>query len=167
MYSDFQCPFCRTFARDVLPALERKYVDAGRLLLAFRHLPSRQLHPQAIAAAQLAECARRLDRFWPVHDQIFSLPREFDETALRAVARKAGVDPDVTEACRADQLSKAVTSDLDTARTLGIRGTPTVMIGLLEDNLKVRVTRLFVGARPVEEFDQAIDAVLLQSSKAN
>jgi protein-disulfide isomerase len=32
VYSDFQCPFCRRFAREVLPEIERRYVATGHHL---------------------------------------------------------------------------------------------------------------------------------------
>jgi len=38
-FSDFQCPFCRTFARGTLPAFEQKYVSAGQISLAFWNFP--------------------------------------------------------------------------------------------------------------------------------
>lgn len=42
-YSDFQCPFCRKFATDILPTLEAKYIETGQLLFAFGIIPSRRV----------------------------------------------------------------------------------------------------------------------------
>ena len=30
-YSDFECPYCAKFAREVLPILRAKYVDTGKV----------------------------------------------------------------------------------------------------------------------------------------
>src|SRR5262245_41540414 len=63
-YSDFQCPFCIAFTRDTLPDLEKLYVDTGKVLFAFQHLPLENLHPSALLAAQFASCASRQGKFW-------------------------------------------------------------------------------------------------------
>src|SRR3954469_17929551 len=51
-YSDFKCPYCAAFTRQTLPVIEREYVQTGQVLLAFRHLPLRDLHPTATDAAR-------------------------------------------------------------------------------------------------------------------
>lgn len=80
-YSDFQCPYCGTFARDTLPRIVSEYVDTGKAFFAFRHLPLEAIHPHARRAAEAAECARRQDRFWTVHDTIFRSPDVFEKFA--------------------------------------------------------------------------------------
>lgn len=39
VFSDFECPFCQRFTRDVLPELERRYIATKKLAFVFRHLP--------------------------------------------------------------------------------------------------------------------------------
>src|SRR5688572_28674286 len=51
VYSDFQCPYCKTFALETLPQIIKSFVHCGRVLLAFRNLPIEQIHPHAKAAA--------------------------------------------------------------------------------------------------------------------
>lgn len=70
-YSDFECPYCRQFANGTLLDLRRTYVKRGDVLLAFRHLPLRAIHPLAYPAARAAECAGRQGRFWEMHDWLF------------------------------------------------------------------------------------------------
>lgn len=77
MYSDFQCPFCARFAKEVFPQIEQRYVATGSVALAFRHLPL-PIHPQALQAAAVAECAGRQGKFWEMHDRLFA------ETSLNA-----------------------------------------------------------------------------------
>lgn len=71
-YSDFQCPFCGVFARETLPEFTRQYIDSGKVLLAFQHLPITTLHPLAVDAAVAADCAGEQGHFWAMHDSIFS-----------------------------------------------------------------------------------------------
>ena len=72
-FSDFECPYCARFFQDALPELRAKYIDTGKVRLAFRHLPL-PMHQRARAAAEAAECARRQSRFWEFHDQFFTNP---------------------------------------------------------------------------------------------
>ena len=38
---------------------------------AFRHFPLTSIHPQALAAAAVAEAAARQGRFWDMHELLF------------------------------------------------------------------------------------------------
>jgi protein-disulfide isomerase len=60
-FSDFQCPFCRN-VEPTLKALLAKY--AGRVSLAYRDFPLREMHPQAQLAAEAARCAGEQGKFW-------------------------------------------------------------------------------------------------------
>ena len=71
-FSDFQCPFCATFATTEMPDIVRDYVDSGKVLLSFHHLPLTALHPRAEAAAVAAECAGAQGKFWEMHDKLFA-----------------------------------------------------------------------------------------------
>lgn len=46
-FTDFQCPFCRRFAQDTLPAIDQRYLAAGKVQLRFGHLPLDGIHPLA------------------------------------------------------------------------------------------------------------------------
>ena len=69
--SDFQCPFCRRFATETFPAIEREYIATGKIRWIFVNLPLTSLHPNAVPAAQFAACAARQGKFWPAHDLLF------------------------------------------------------------------------------------------------
>src|SRR5881296_4463081 len=69
--SDFQCPYCRTFALTTLPALEQEYVTTGKVRLVYINLPLTKIHANAAAAAAAGMCAARQGRFWPMHDLLF------------------------------------------------------------------------------------------------
>src|SRR3989454_936984 len=74
--SDFQCPYCRSFALTTLPILERAYVQTGKVRLVYINLPLPYLHANALAAALVATCAARQGKFWPMHDALFGLPQQ-------------------------------------------------------------------------------------------
>src|SRR5690349_24940972 len=68
--ADFQCPACREFAVTTLPVLDKAYVQSGKVRWVFVNLPLTNIHKNAVAAAQVAMCAARQNKFWPVHDAL-------------------------------------------------------------------------------------------------
>jgi len=160
VFSDFQCPFCGRFARDVLPDLERDYIATGRVLLAFRHLPL-QNHQYATGAAQAAECAGGQDRFWPMHDRLFGETEQLDGTNLRRLAASMDLDVPAFEACLdKEEYVLAVSRDTEQAKRLGLVSTPSFLLGSRLADGRVRVSRAFSGALPLERFRQELDRAM-------
>ena len=159
VYSDFQCPYCGRFARDVFPEIQRRYVDTGRVSIAFRHLPL-PIHPQAVRAAVTAECAGQQNRFWEMHDLLFA-QKELNENTITALADSLDLDKKRFEECVADaSVTERVTNSVKAANAFGINGTPAFFVGTREDDGRVRVSRTLSGALPFIEFERAVDAVL-------
>ncbi len=52
-YASFTCPHCAHFSNTVLPELEKKYIDTGKMRYILRHFP---LNEPALKASMLAEC---------------------------------------------------------------------------------------------------------------
>jgi protein-disulfide isomerase len=97
VYSDFQCPFCKRFARETLPTLVARYVDTGKLRIFFRNFPL-PIHAQAERAAEASECAARFGQFWEMHDKIFDVTGPLDERAPRCAIACASTDTPSTSA---------------------------------------------------------------------
>lgn len=141
-YSDFQCPFCGNFARQILPELRTKYVDTGKVRLIFRHFPlntacnsalSSDLHPNACAAARAAECAADQNLFKEYHDELFlddSRRNALATVNLKQYGTNVGVDQATFDAC-VDGTSKAtrVQADVASGIALGVTATPTCFVG--------------------------------------
>jgi cyclophilin family peptidyl-prolyl cis-trans isomerase/protein-disulfide isomerase len=68
-YSDFQCPGC-AYVAPVLEQLNEKYPEKVRIV--FRHYPLIVVYDKAALAAQAAEAAGLQERFWELHDLLFS-----------------------------------------------------------------------------------------------
>src|SRR5215207_11734859 len=62
--SDFQCPYCRTFALTTFPARDSAYVATGKVRWAFINFPLTSVHANALAAAETAVCAAQQNAFW-------------------------------------------------------------------------------------------------------
>src|SRR3989344_7242055 len=69
-FSDFQCPFCRSFWSGAYQQIKKEYVDTGKIKFVFRDYPL-PFHPAAQVSAEAAECAHEQGKFWEMHDKIF------------------------------------------------------------------------------------------------
>ena len=163
VYSDFQCPFCSRFAREVLPEIERRYVQNGRLAIAFRHLPLPN-HPQAMNAAVGAECAGRQGRFWEMHDLLFA-QKALDESSVGTLAHSLGIDVNAFNDCILDtSVSDRVNASVAEANEFGINGTPAFFIGRKDAAGKVQVSHALSGALPLAEFEKTVEAAMKDRS---
>jgi protein-disulfide isomerase len=153
--SDFQCPYCRQFALTTFPPLEREFVRTGKARFVFVNLPLTQVHRHAVAAAEVAMCAARQSKFWPVHDLLFQrqeqwAQRERPGPYLLALGDSAGADRAPLARCVASRATEPeIRADAERAARAGAKSTPTFYIegGLLE------------GAAPVEVFRQVLDSI--------
>jgi len=153
--SDFQCPYCRTFALTTLPALEQEYVTTGKVRLVYINLPLTKIHANAAAAAAAGMCAARQGRFWPMHDLLFRHQPDWEglgkpRSYLLALSDSASLDRARFSACLASpEVAAEVQADARRAAGSGATSTPTFYIegGLLE------------GAAPVEVFRAVLDSI--------
>jgi protein-disulfide isomerase len=159
VFSDFQCPFCAKFAKEVLPGIEGD-IKAGRVLLAFRHLPL-AIHPLAQKAAEAALCAGREGKFWQAHDHLFGDVERLKPASLLAMSGALGLNTAAFEACFAGQTTAEVQRDTAEATRLGITGTPLSLIGTIGQNGQFRATKVIKGGSGVRA---ALDAALGSAS---
>jgi protein-disulfide isomerase len=162
IFSDFECPFCATFASETLPTLKRRYVDTGKVQLGFRHLPL-PFHARAARAAQSAECAKRQGRFWEMHDALFNPPMRIAETDLVLHARATALDLDAFARCMSDGTVDQLTGDSAVAKELGVTGTPSFIVGVARDHEGVRAVDAIVGAQSLAAFTEVLDRALMAS----
>jgi protein-disulfide isomerase len=160
--SDFQCPYCREFALGTMPVLEREYIQPGKVRFVYINLPLTSVHKNAAAAAEVALCAARQQRFWAMHDLLF---RHQDQWAalpsprayLLALGDSAGLDRAGLGRCVASGATAAdVRADAERARRSGATSTPTFYIegALLE------------GAAPVTVFRAVLDSIYRSKTTA-
>lgn len=157
--SDFQCPYCKMWHDSTYGSLVREYVDKGRARLAYLNFPLSQ-HQNALPAAEAAMCASVQNKFWPMHDSLFTsqerwenLPNAlpvFDTTAARlGVAMPAWRD------CVAKHLTRPlIEADYERSRTAGVKSTPTFFVG----------DQQLAGFQPYSFFRQVVEAQLAKHS---
>ncbi|MGB4966871.1 MAG: thioredoxin domain-containing protein [Candidatus Saccharimonadales bacterium] len=68
-YGDYQCPACESFS-PVTQQVREKYKD--QIKFQFRNLPLTQIHQNAYAAARAAEAAGKQNKFWEMHDLLYT-----------------------------------------------------------------------------------------------
>jgi len=153
--SDFQCPYCRRHAVETFPALEKRFVETGKVRWVFVNFPITSLHPNAVAAAEFAMCAAQQDRFWPIHDLIYrhqdAWAKLDDPTAyLMGLADSIRLPRATLRTCLENGEGLAIVRrDAEGAARAGANSTPTFYIegGLL------------VGAVPAVPFSQILDSI--------
>jgi protein-disulfide isomerase len=158
-YSDFQCPFCGKFARDVFPEVKSEFIDTGRIRVAFRQFPL-GIHKQAIPAAKAALCAADSGRFWEMHERLFEEGARLLPKDLRDYAVGVGVSRSVFEECMDRIGSTRIDQDIESGRAIGVTGTPAFLVGVVEGDNSIRVVDRLSGTAPVEVFRAMIQKAI-------
>jgi protein-disulfide isomerase len=155
-FGDYQCPSCGVF-NPVVKKMKDTYGD--RLRVVFRHLPLQSIHRNAAMAARAAEAAGLQGRFWEMHDTLYDNQKEWSDLPdprpkFAEYAQRSGV-PDVerfkTE-LESPNVSARIVADVRRATSLGITGTPSVLIngvpvrGITESELRREIETALAGA---------------------
>jgi protein-disulfide isomerase len=165
-YSDYQCPFCGEYARDVFPHLDSDYVKSGKVRYYFRDLPL-PAHPQALLAALASRCAGEQGKFWEMHERLFANQNALGADALKQHAASLGLDMTRFNDClAAGKYRTPVARSMASAERLRIDGTPAFLIGVVDANGEtVRVSQVLLGAKDYQEFKAVLDSALAAPSK--
>ena len=124
-YGDFQCPYCGLAE----PVVRQVLADVGDVRYVWRHLPLRDVHPQAQLAAEAAEAAADQGAFWEMHDLLLERQDALRPTDLVRYAAELGLDTDrVAAALRRREHEPRVADDVESADLSGVRGTPTFFV---------------------------------------
>ena len=163
-FSDFQCPFCGKFDKDTYPQLVKDYVDTGKVKYVWRDYPL-DFHRNAEKAAEAARCAGEQGRFWEMHDRLFANQQAIAATDLPKYAEALHLDQAAFQSCLdsgryADDIKRSIAD----ANGAGISGTPSFLIGVVQPDGTVKVSRKLTGARPYTAFKSALDSLLTAPS---
>lgn len=152
-YSDYECPFCARFYTNTLPALEKEYIETGKVKIVFKDFPL-SFHAKAQKAHEAAEVARALggdEAYWMMHDKIFENQNAISVSDLKRYARDLGLDGDKFDSLLdSGKFYEEVQADFREGQAAGVTGTPSFVID----------GELLVGAQPIEAFREVIDSKL-------
>jgi protein-disulfide isomerase len=147
-FSDFSCPFCRQ-AESTLGTLLAKY--RGKVSLAYRDFPLRQVHLQAELAAEASRCAMEQGKYWDYHDLLFTSGDKLRRDELLQHARELTLDDKRFASCLDTGLYKSqVEKDVEDGMRAGVTATPAFFINGI----------FLKGAQPSSSFEEIIDREL-------
>ena len=132
-FGDLQCPVCKGYSEEVLPAVIESRVRGGEATLEFRNYTI--IGPESIPAGAAAVAAGKQGRGWEFIELFYRNQGAEDsgyvtDGFLTAIAEGAGV-PDIAQ-WEKDRKDKAVVREVGEttaeARNLGFEGTPSFAV---------------------------------------
>lgn len=161
-YADYQCPGCGA-AYSTTSNIQSIYKD--KVAFVFRNFPLTTIHPNALAAAAVAEAAGQQGKFWEMHDLLFTqrtswvnLSADKRGEVFDSFAKQLGLD---ATKFATDQASTAVSEKISRDRSLGAKvgvdSTPSFFIG--SDKLDTTTVESVIngdGAAFMDKIDSAL-----------
>jgi protein-disulfide isomerase len=159
-FSDYQCPFCGRYDKDTYPQILKDYVDSGKVKYVFRDMPL-DFHKNAFKAAEATHCAAEQGRFWEMHDRLFGNQTNLAAEDLPKHAAALQLNGSLFQQCLdSGRYATDIKNDIAVAGNVGITGTPSFLIGVVQPDSKVKVMKKLVGAKSYADFKSAIDSLL-------
>lgn len=156
-YSSFGCFHCADFHLDVLPKIQKEYIDKGLVRVVFVPFP---LDKGAMDAALLAECVDG-DKYFGFIDVLFKKQKDWaisfqQQKVLMQYAALSGLNAEKAKLCLKDDITAArILKDRKSGmEDLGISGTPSFVISSASSN------EMVYGFRTFDEFKSLLDARL-------
>jgi protein-disulfide isomerase len=148
--SDFQCPACRTHVLETQPAIDEQLIEEGQAMWVMKHLPLSE-HRRSPLAAAAAECAGDQERFWEMHELLYSEQDSWAEADgedhFLQLAESLDLELTAFENCLNGRVAMdRVVSDMFDAQEAGIFTTPTFIMLYGGDAI------LLNGSRETSEF---------------
>lgn len=149
-FGDFNCGYCGRWAEDVLPRINQKYIQTGKVRMAYVHFPI--LGPDSMTAAEATECAAAQDSFWDYHNLLYANQGVgFTPANLTRLAGEMGLDTTRFQECLANFTDRSsLEEDIRLAQIMGVRGTPAFLVNGIP----------LAGAYPYEDFERVIEGLL-------
>ena len=134
LFENFMCEHCKAFEEEVFPRLEREYIETGKAEAYYVNLAWGEEDSTTVALA--GECAYQQDEaaFWEYKRLLFEAQGGEGWTSTENLAALAGrvdgLDAQEMEACVEERrYLTEVQQDLELGETVGVRATPSVVIG--------------------------------------
>lgn len=140
-YSDLICPSCSYLSTQIMPTIEKEFIDTGKVKFEFR--PMAFIADGSTQAGMGAFCAVDQNKFWDYHDAVYSIvvdktlrqnldPKTqviLDAASVKQIAASAGVDTVKFNDCIDTKTHlNDITSATSTAQRHGVSGTPYLLI---------------------------------------
>ena len=133
VFSDFECPYCREFAKTVRDNIPKKYPADVRVV--FEDFPLDAIHKWARAAAEASHCLaeQKPEAFWAFHDWIFEHQQEVNDGNVREkalnIAKTQNLDLSKASGCMDTHATAGIVEQsLNAGRILQVQQTPTIFV---------------------------------------
>ncbi len=136
LFENFLCEHCKAFEEGVFPRIKSDYIDTGQVQAYYVNLAWGS--ESATTAGLAGECAYRQDElaFWEYKRALYAAQDDHDgawatSANLVAIARSVpALDAEELRACLADgRYLNEVQRDLELGDLVGVRGTPSIVVG--------------------------------------
>ncbi len=122
-FTDFQCPYSRE-AESIIKQLLQRYPEVVRFQV--RDFPLSSLNPQAVAAAQAANCASAQGKYWQYHDALFANQDKLSPDLYTTLAQNLSLNLVTFNQClNSPSVLYEINQDLKDGGNAGATGTPT------------------------------------------
>lgn len=144
-FSDFQCPYCAEAHKTIKQFMAK---HGNEVTLVYKHFPLTSIHPEAMPAAKASWAAGQQGKFWEYHDALFSQQDKLGEEFYLATAKNLNLDLEKFNRDRKNA-EAAIQEDIRLAETLGLQGTPFLVMN----------SEAFNGAVQLSDLEQALERV--------
>ncbi len=161
-YGDYQCPYCEQYFQTV------KQVQAAfinKVKFQFRNFPIVNAHPNAFAAARAAEAASLQNKFWEMHDALYTnanwqvWTEASDPTPyFNQYAKQLGLNiTQFKSDFASSRVNDVINADAAEGTRLGVEGTPTFFL----NGKKIDIANSFSA------FEKVLNDAINQKSSKN
>lgn len=135
VFSDFQCPYCGSFALQVEPVLVDEFVNTGKLQFVYYDFPLGGSHRFSFLASRAARCAGDQDKFWEYHNILFARQADWSFEPNPPVGtfvelgEEIGITDNEFEKCiKSDKYQDVVSANRTLGERLMVNATPTIFV---------------------------------------
>ncbi len=125
-YFDYNCPYCRKLAPSIHALVDKDH----KVAVVFKEWPI--FGGISVYAARSALASQWQGKYLTAHDALISAPRLSQEAEVDEILQKAGINVAElkrTLATRGAQIDAILARNNAEARSLGMRGTPGLLVG--------------------------------------
>ena len=162
-FSDFQCYLCARYVKATEPIINQTYIQTGKVVLVFKHLPNRGI--DSMNASIASQCTNDQGKFWDFHQLLYKNQKPIDsgwvskENLKKFAAKIPELDMDKFNSCFDNQKYKSFVEDVELASLLGFQETPSFVIVNSKDGSNPEILN---GAHPFASFKAIIDKKLTE-----
>jgi protein-disulfide isomerase len=161
VFSDFECPGCRSLYRDLMRPVLQDYASKDKVCVIYREFPLDK-HRYSWKAARYCEAAFRLgqEQGLRVFDALFAQQAEWAQDGnIEAVIAKAISSRELTKlktVLRAPGIDQPIDCGVKLGKERGLRGTPTMFVYYLGKSQKVESPQMMSYENLKRFFDQIL-----------